>query len=181
MYIPEKGEILLGGKDIREIPLAELRRKVAYISQDVFMFKGKVIDNITLWQKDENHSEKIDFIKNIIDELGLEIDLYREIGEMGYGISSGEKQIISILRAIYFNSSIIIFDEATAFLDFEMERKIEKVLEKIKGEKTLIKIAHRLSAIKSSDKVILVENGKTIEMLPKDFSPNFYASVHNNR
>ena len=178
LYKYEKGEILIGGRNIKEIPLAQLRRKVSYVSQDIFIFKGKVIDNIVLWGE-KNH-EKLQQVKKIIEEIGVKLSFEREIGEKGYGLSSGEKQIISVLRAIYFDSSIIIFDEATAFVDFEMEEKIERILEKLKGSKTIIKIAHRLSTVKNSDKIIVVEGGKTRE-IEGGTKAHFYASVYNNR
>lgn len=178
LYKYEKGEILIGGRNIKEIPLPQLRQKVSYVSQDIFIFKGKVIDNIVLWS--EKNYEKLNQIKRIIDEIGIELSLEREVGEKGHGLSAGEKQIISILRAIYFNTSIIILDEATAFVDFEMEEKIDRILDKLKGSKTIIKIAHRLSTVKNSDKIIAVEEGK-IKEIEGGAKVHFYASIYNNR
>jgi ATP-binding cassette subfamily B protein len=161
MYKPQKGQILIDGENIENYSLREIRRKIAIVHQDIFIFSRKVIENITFGDKNR---EKIRKIMNMLDELGIEIDLEKEIGDDGAGLSAGEKQIIAILRAFYFDPKIIIFDEATSFIDPETEEKILKLLEKISKGKTLIKIAHRPSTIRWSEKIILVKNGKTQEL-----------------
>jgi len=161
MYKPQKGQILIDGENIENYSLREIRRKIAIVHQDIFIFSRKVIENITFGDKNR---EKIRKIMNMLDKLGIEIDLEKEIGDDGAGLSAGEKQIIAILRAFYFDPKIIIFDEATSFIDPATEEKILKLLEKISKGKTLIKIAHRPSTIKWSEKIILVKNGKTQEL-----------------
>jgi ATP-binding cassette subfamily B protein len=161
MYKPQKGQILIDGENIENYSLREIRRKIAIVHQDIFIFSRKVIENITFGDKNR---KKIRKIMNMLDELGIEIDLEKEIGDDGAGLSAGEKQIIAILRAFYFDPKIIIFDEATSFIDPETEEKILKLLEKISKGKTLIKIAHRPSTIRWSKKIILVKNGKTQEL-----------------
>jgi ATP-binding cassette subfamily B protein len=161
MYKPQKGQILIDGENIENYSIREIRRKIAIVHQDIFIFSRKVIENITFGDKNR---EKIRKIMNMLDELGIEIDLEKEVGDDGAGLSSGEKQIIAILRAFYFDPKIIIFDEATSFIDPETEEKILKLLEKISKGKTLIKIAHRPSTIRWSEKIILIKNGKTQEL-----------------
>ncbi len=161
MYKPQKGQILIDGENIENYHLKEIRRKIAIVHQDIFIFSRKVIENITFGHKNQ---EKIEKIIDILNEIGIEIDLEKEIGDDGAGLSSGEKQIISILRAFYFDPKVIIFDEATAFIDPGTEEKILKLLEKIAHDKTLIKIAHRPSTIRWSEKIILVKDGKTYEL-----------------
>jgi ATP-binding cassette, subfamily B, multidrug efflux pump len=161
MYKPQKGQILIDGANIETYPLKEIRRKIAIVHQDIFIFSRKVIENITFGHKNQ---AKIKEIIDILDELEIEIDLEKEVGDDGAGLSSGEKQIISILRAFYFDPKVIIFDEATAFIDPGTEAKILKLLEKIAHGKTLIKIAHRPSTIRWSGKIILVRDGKTHEI-----------------
>jgi len=161
MYKPQKGQILIDSENIENYSLKEIRRKIAIVHQDIFIFSRKVIENITFGHKNQ---EKIEKITDILNELGIEIDLEKEVGDDGAGLSSGEKQIISILRAFYFDPKVIIFDEATAFIDPGTEEKILKLLEKIAHDKTLIKIAHRPSTIRWSEKIILVRDGKTYEL-----------------
>ena len=161
MYKPQKGQILIDSENIKNYSLKEIRRKIAIVHQDIFIFSRKVIENITFGHKNQ---EKIEKITDILNELGIEIDLEKEVGDDGAGLSSGEKQIISILRAFYFDPKVIIFDEATAFIDPGTEEKILKLLEKIAHGKTLIKIAHRPSTIRWSEKIILVRDGKTYEL-----------------
>jgi ATP-binding cassette subfamily B protein len=161
MYKPQKGQILIDSENIENYSLKEIRRKIAIVHQDIFIFSRKVIENITFGHKNQ---EKIEKITDILNELGIEIDLEKEVGDDGAGLSSGEKQIISILRAFYFDPKVIIFDEATAFIDPGTEEKILKLLEKIAHGKTLIKIAHRPSTIRWSEKIILVRDGKTYEL-----------------
>jgi ABC-type bacteriocin/lantibiotic exporters, contain an N-terminal double-glycine peptidase domain len=136
MYKPQKGQILIDSENIENYSLKEIRRKIAIVHQDIFIFSRKVIENITFGHKNQ---EKIEKITDILNELGIEIDLEKEVGDDGAGLSSGEKQIISILRAFYFDPKVIIFDEATAFIDPGTEEKILKLLEKIAHGKTLIK------------------------------------------
>lgn len=157
MYEPQKGKILLDGKDIREYPLNFIRKNICFVHQDIFILSGTVLENITFGQYDEN---KIDKIVKIMKAAEINIPLSREISEDGVGLSSGEKQIISILRAIYRDPRVIIFDEATAFVDIETERKISHILENILKDKTIIKIAHRISTALESDKIILIKDGK---------------------
>lgn len=161
MYKPQKGQILIDSENIENYSLKEIRRKIAIVHQDIFIFSRKVIENITFGHKNQ---EKIEKITDILNEIGIEIDLEKEVGDDGAGLSSGEKQIISILRAFYFDPKVIIFDEATAFIDPGTEEKILKLLEKIAHDKTLIKIAHRPSTIRRSEKIILVRDGKTYEL-----------------
>jgi ATP-binding cassette subfamily B protein len=161
MYKPQKGQILIDGENIENYSLREIRRKIAIVHQDIFIFSRRVIENITFGDKNR---EKIRKIMNMLDELGIEIDLEKEVGDDGAGLSSGEKQIIAILRAFYFDPKVIIFDEATSFIDPTTEEKILKLLEKISKGKTLIKIAHRPSTIRWSEKIILIKSGKTQEL-----------------
>ncbi len=169
MYIPQKGKILIDDQDISNFPLDEIRRKIAFVQQDLFILPGKVIDNITLGDKS---LEK--YVLEIIRKIDLKIDLFKFVSSDRGGLSSGEKQIISILRALCRDPKIIIFDEATAFIDLETEKQILSILDIFAKEKTLIKIAHRISTIKNSDKVILIKNGVAYE-----FPPEYFRSKQN--
>lgn len=157
MYEPQKGQILLDDVNIKNYPLYFIRRNICFVHQDIFIISGTVLDNITLGKYDE---DKIKEIEKIIKEFDLKISLLKTISEDGVGLSSGEKQIVSILRAIYYNPKIIIFDEATAFIDFQTEEKISHIIESMMKDKVIIKIAHRISTALSSSKIIVVKEGK---------------------
>lgn len=157
MYEPQSGQILLDDKDIKSYPLYFVRRKICFVHQDIFILSGTVLENITLGKYDER---KINEIEKIIEEFGVNISLSRKISQDGVELSSGEKQIVSILRAIYHDPKIIIFDEATAFIDFQTEEKISHIIENMMKDKVIIKIAHRISTALSSEKIILIKEGK---------------------
>ncbi|GBD02876.1 putative ABC transporter ATP-binding protein [bacterium HR19] len=165
VYKPQKGKILIDGKDIDEYELSELRKSISLIHQDVFIFSRKVKENITLGEDDD---EKMKKIMKILEQIGIELDIEKEIGEDGAGLSSGEKQIIATLRALYFDPKIIIFDEATAFVDPNTEKKINKLIDELFQGKTIIKIAHRPETIKTTQRIILIKKGKVQELSPKE-------------
>ncbi len=165
VYKPQKGKILIDGRDIDQYELSELRKSISLIHQDVFIFSRKVRENITLGEDDD---EKIQKIIKILEKIGIEIDLEREIGEDGGGLSSGEKQIIATLRALYFDPKIIIFDEATAFVDPNTEKKINQLIDELFNGRTIIKIAHRPETIKTAQRIILIKKGKVQELSAKE-------------
>ena len=165
-YEFQKGEIILDGKDIKSYDLSALRSKISMVLQDVFLFTGTIHDNITL--KNENISrEKVIEIAKL-----LEADKFIEslpgtydynVLERGASLSVGQRQLISFIRALVYNPSILILDEATSSIDTESELLIEKAIEKMVSGRTSIIIAHRLSTIKRADKIIVLDKGEIKE------------------
>jgi len=163
-YDPCEGEILIDGKNIKKFRLDSYRKYIGYVPQEPIIFYGTIKENIIFGE------EKIDRFNEVIEIVGLKnfIEQLPEkentvIGERGIDLSGGQRQLISIARAIYKNPEILIFDEATASLDSESEEIVQKAIDKIMLEKTVFIITHRLSTIKNLNKIIVIENGKIFE------------------
>jgi subfamily B ATP-binding cassette protein MsbA len=166
LYPIERGKILIDNQDINKLLLSNLREKISIVSQNTFLFNDTVKNNI-LYSKPNAKEEEIikttkyadayDFIMNL--ENGFETI----VGEMGKKLSGGEKQRISIARAILKDSDIIIFDEATSHLDNESERRIQRMINENFANKTCIIVAHRLSTIINVDKIYILDNGRIVQ------------------
>jgi len=161
------GEILINNQNIKNLALTDLRGLFAYISQDCFIFSGTIYENIAYVDKnltvadiekiiDEN--EALHFIRNLPDGI------QSFVGEKGVKLSGGERQRIAIARAIVKNSPILLLDEATSALDNENEFLIANSLIKLAKNKTVITIAHKLSSIINSDRIIFIKNGAIAEV-----------------
>lgn len=165
LYERERGAIRLEGKDIRDLSLAELRRRITVVSQDVILFAGTLLDNITLGI--DYPREKVDAA---IRRVGLHRALERRssgldtpVAERGSNFSAGERQLVAFARALLRDPEILILDEATAHVDPEAEALIEKgVAELMKGRTTLV-IAHRLSTIRNADQIVVMAQGQVVE------------------
>ncbi len=161
-----KGSIKIDGIDIRDYDLHNLRSQIGLVSQDVFLFSGTVLDNIrygnpTATIKEVEEVINIVSAQEFIDALpdGLET----ELGERGKGLSAGQRQMISFARTLLANPKILILDEATAAVDAYTEWKIQEALDKLLADRTSIVIAHRLTTIKNSDRIIIMDQGKIVE------------------
>ncbi len=166
-YDIEKGSITIDGTDIRNINIDELRRRVSIVLQDVFLFSGTIKSNISLNSSEITDEMAIEASKivgahNFISELP---GMYEEeVKEKGATLSVGQKQLISFARAMAYNPSILILDEATSSVDTETEILIQKAIEKLLVNRTSIVIAHRLSTIQNADKIIVMHKGELREM-----------------
>ncbi|MCT4597036.1 MAG: ABC transporter ATP-binding protein/permease [Vallitalea sp.] len=157
-----KGKITIGGVDVKDIPLEQLYDEVAFVSQDNFLFDDTVINNIRMGNINATDKEVIAAAKQAgCDKFIRELEhgYYTNVGGGGVHLSGGEKQRISIARAMLKNSPVVVLDEATAYIDPENESVIQKAVAKLVAGKSLILIAHRLSTITSSDKIVVVEDG----------------------
>ena len=157
------GAIELGGVDIRTLPLAECTKRIAYVSQDNYLFDLSVMDNIRIGKKGATDKEVIDAAKKCGCHefiLGLEKGYQTVCGASGGHLSGGERQRISIARAMLKDAPIVILDEATSYTDPENEAVIQSALAKLVRGKTLLVIAHRLSTIADADQIIVVNHGK---------------------
>ena len=165
-YQPKKGRIFIDGTDITELGLVNVRDKIAYIPQEPYLFNCSIKENIRMGKLNASDEEIYnaakqagahDFIMKLPDAYSTRI---------GFGykdLSGGERQRVSIARAILRDPKILILDEATAAMDTETERRIQTALEKLIKGRTAIMIAHRLSTLRSADKLIVIENGKMPE------------------
>ncbi len=166
-YRQSAGEILLDGRDTREITLESLRSHIGIVQQDVFLFSGTIGDNIRYGKRDATEAEVIEAAKraNIHDYVMTLPNGYNtEIGECGVKLSGGQKQGISIARVFLKDPSVLILDEATSALDNTTEILIQRALEELCRGRTTVVVAHRLSTIKNADRIAVVEGGHITEM-----------------
>ncbi len=164
-YDVQSGRILLNGRDLQEYTLASLRRSVALVSQDTFLFNITVRDNIAYGDKESSDDSVFDAAKKAFAHefiLDLPEGYATVIGERGVKISGGQKQRLAIARAIHKNSPLLILDEATSALDSEAERIVQLALENLMLNKTSIVIAHRLSTILNADRILVMDKGKIV-------------------
>lgn len=162
-YTPESGTITIDGRDIREYSLRALRSKIAVVTQDTILFNDTLENNIAYGKKEYTHEQVVAAAKaahadGFIDKMPHGYGT--EIGEKGIRLSGGEKQRISIARAILKDSPILVLDEATSALDTESERIVQKALENLMKNRTTLVIAHRLSTVINADKIVVISGGK---------------------
>ena len=165
-YDPLGGKILIDGLDLREFEINSLRRKLAVVSQNTFIFNASVRDNIayaiaTADEADIREAARLANALEFIDQMPEGFDT--QLGDRGVRLSGGQKQRIAIARALLRNPDILILDEATSALDSVSERLIQQSLEKLAVGRTVIAIAHRLSTIMKADKVVVLEKGRVVE------------------
>ena len=161
------GQILLDGKDIRDLTLESLRRQVSIVLQDVFLFHGSVRENILFGRPDASEQEIITAARvanahSFITALSDGYDTM--IGERGVKLSGGQKQRLSIARAVLKNAPILILDEATSSVDTETELLIQEALERLMVGRTAIIIAHRLSTIRNADMIVVLDDRGIVEL-----------------
>ncbi len=162
LWDPNKGDIYIGGVNIKDLTLEDYNRLVSYVSQNNYLFNVSIMENIRMGNLNATDEEVIDICKKcgVHDFImNLENGYDTIVGDSGSHLSGGERQRISIARAMMKNSKIVILDEATAYTDPENESIIQKSISQLVKDKTLIVIAHRLSTIINSDDIILVNNG----------------------
>lgn len=161
-YDPTSGRVLIDGKDVKNVTVSSLRHNISPVLQDTFLFNGTVEENIGYARPDATHEEIVEAAKaaQIHDDIMSMPDGYdTKVGERGLRLSGGEKQRVAIARAILRKSPIIILDEATASVDVETERQIQKAVNNISGKSTIVAIAHRLSTVRNADMILVIDEG----------------------
>ena len=166
-YEFDKGDIKIDGISIRDYELSNLRRQVALVMQDVFLFADSIMNNITLFDPNISRKDVIDAAKKIgvhsfIESLPNGYDY--NVQERGVMLSSGQRQLIAFLRAYLSSPSILVLDEATSSVDSFSEELIQQATEQITKGKTSIIIAHRLATIKKANRIVVMDQGKIIEV-----------------
>ena len=160
------GEILIGGKNIREYKIENLMNSISMVFQDVYLFEDTIENNIKFGKQNASHEEVVQAAKKARCHEFIEAlpEGYNTlIGEGGASLSGGEKQRISIARAMLKDADIIIFDEATANIDPENEDKLKEAIESLTKNKTVIMIAHRLKTIRNADQILVLKDGEIVE------------------
>lgn len=166
LYEIQKGDIKIDGKSIREYDIHNLREHIGIVLQDVFLFSGTVAENITL----RNKSISIEEVKRVTKMLGMHEHIMKLPGgydfnvmERGNTLSQGQRQLLSFARALLYEPSILILDEATSSVDSESEQLIQDAIDKMIKGRTSIVIAHRLSTIRKADEIIVMDKGQIKE------------------
>ncbi|AVS91155.1 type I secretion system permease/ATPase [Paracidovorax avenae] len=171
LYVPEQGRILVDGIDISLIDAAQLRRQVGVVLQENLLFNRSVRENIAIADPAAPieavvHSARLAGAHDFISELPEGYDTI--VGEQGAGLSGGQRQRIAIARALFTNPRILILDEATSALDYESEAIVQRNMAHICQGRTVIIIAHRLSAVRHSHRIIVMDKGRIVEAGPHD-------------
>ena len=166
LYEAEGGSVIIDGQDVAKVSRDSLRRQIAYVGQDVFLFHGTVRENIAIGNPNATEEEIIaaakaahahEFISTFPDGYDT------PVGERGTQLSGGERQRVAIARALIKNAPIILLDEATASLDSESERLVQDAMAHLCEGRTTIVIAHRLHTITHADRILVVEGGMIVE------------------
>ncbi len=165
-YNPQSGLVTIDGQSVMDVRLGSLRDNIAFVAQDVFLFRGTIADNIGLGRLGASQSEIVaaarkahahDFITALADGYAT------PVGEHGNNLSGGQKQRIAIARAFLKEAPILLLDEPTAALDSESEREIQKALDDLRIGRTTIVVAHRLQTIVDADRICVIEGGRAVE------------------
>ena len=166
MYDVNEGRILIDGHDVRDVTLSSLRKQVAIVLQEPFLFAGSIKENLRYGKPDASDSE----IESVCKRLGIDDFIRRfplgydtEVEERGSKLSSGQRQLVSFARALLADPAILVLDEATASIDTYTERLIQAALRELLKGRTSFVIAHRLSTIREADRIVVIENGTIVE------------------
>lgn len=186
-YQPKSGRIVLDQIPIEEIVLTDLRKQIAFVSQDVILFNDTIAANVAYGSStgdDIDRGRVIEALEaanlsNLLSELPDGIDT--QIGDNGNRLSGGQRQRLAIARAIYKDAPILILDEATSALDSESERQVQEALDRLMAGRTTLVIAHRLSTIEHADKIAVLDHGEIVEYGPHReliAKNGLYAGLH---
>jgi len=155
----------IDGHDINDIDLSSLRKIFGLVSQDIFLFNDSIKNNLKVGfdftDQEINQAMEVAYASEFVNKLPQGMDTL--IGDRGTRLSGGQQQRITIARAFLINSPVLLFDEATSALDNESEKVVQKALERLAGEKTVVAVAHRLSTIQDYDRIYVMHDGHLVE------------------
>ena len=185
-YDINQGSISVDGKNIKTYKLSSLRNAIAVVLQDVFLFADTIQNNISMWDSSISEEEVMEAAKHIgIDKFISKLPgkLQYDVKERGAMLSGGQRQLIAFLRAYVSNPSILVLDEATSSVDGETEELVQVATDRLTEGKTAIIIAHRLATVQKADRIVVMDNGKIVEMGSHEkllqIEGGFYQNLHN--
>ncbi|GAB4364754.1 MAG: ABC transporter ATP-binding protein [Elainellaceae cyanobacterium] len=166
-FEPQSGRILIDGQEVRSLDVTGYRRRLAIVHQEVDVFNGTLLDNLTYGNSNVTFAEvqeachiaRVDEFLHLLPK-----GYYTVVGERGVRLSGGQRQRLGIARALLMHPDVLVFDEATSSLDYESERSIQLAMRSILGTRTTIIIAHRLSTVREADKIVVLDQGQIIEV-----------------
>ena len=166
-YDIQSGQIMIDGIDIRDYTLESLRKNIAIVFQDNFLFSGTIRDNVKVGRPDATDEEirqalDLAYLTEFVNSLKNGLDTF--IGERGILLSGGQKQRIAIARAFIKNAPVIILDEATSALDNKSEATVQKAIDNLMKDRTVFVIAHRLSTVRNANKIVVINQGEIVEI-----------------
>jgi ATP-binding cassette subfamily B protein len=165
-YQPQRGRILVDGIDIRELSQEELRARIGLVLQDIFLFPGNVLENLRMGEVSLSSDRVMEAARRIyVDDVvkRLPRGLETELAERGENLSTGERQLLSFLRALLVDPDILVLDEATSSVDPQTERMLRRAMRELLAGRTSMVIAHRLSTVMDSDNILVIHNGEIVE------------------
>ncbi len=166
-FEPQQGSILMDGVDIGNLDITAYRKRLAIVHQEVDVFNGTLLDNLTYGNRTVSFQKvqeacRIARVDEVIEQLPQ--GYYTIVGERGVRLSGGQRQRLGIARALLVEPDVLVFDEATSSLDYESERSIQLAMRSIQGTRTTIIIAHRLSTVRDADKIVVLDQGRIVEV-----------------
>jgi ATP-binding cassette subfamily C protein CydCD len=164
---PQEGRITLNGADLRDYELDDLRRQIALVAQDTYLFNDTLRNNILIARPEAGEAELLAAIRHAsLDDLMAELPegIDSPVGERGTSLSGGQRQRVAIARAFLKDAPVLILDEATSHLDAVNEQAVRRALDLLKADRTTIVIAHRLSTIRDADAIVVLEQGRVVEV-----------------
>ncbi len=165
-YEPQRGRILVDGIDVRELPLAELRRQVGLVLQDVFLFSGTIAENVSLGDETVTRQRLQEAAQSVgadhfIERLPLAYD--QPVGERGANLSLGQRQLLAFVRSLVYDPAVLVLDEATSSVDTETEEAVQGALDTLMDGRTAVAVAHRLSTVQHADQILVLHRGEVRE------------------
>jgi len=183
LHEPQKGEIWYNGRKGTDIPLSVLRRQIALVPQDIFLFGGSIRENISYGKPGSTEEEireaarkanALEFIERFPEKMET------IVGERGTQLSGGQRQRVAIARAVLKDPRILILDEATSSLDSESEALVQDALEKLMKGRTSIVIAHRLSTVRKADQILVIDQGRLVEQGTHEQLMKLQTGIYHN-
>jgi len=165
-YEPQRGRITIDGVDVKDLPLAELRRQVGLVLQDVFLFSGSIAENVTLGDPDVSRERIAEAARLVgadrfVERLPGAYDA--EVGERGASLSLGQRQLLSFVRALLYDPAVLVLDEATSSVDTETEEMVQRAVDVLMEGRTALVVAHRLSTVQHADQILVLHKGEVRE------------------